>query len=161
MQERQPRSVTCSAPLRPEVHAQSLGRPVFPAEPAGEKGSPLCPLSSSSRSGPSTGAGRITRRGILAAGGVLALSALASGCGGGHGGGGSVEIFALSGRGRRISNAAKIHNANKRFLFAWVADANRAHDGDTSRIVSLVVSQDEVKRLFGPGKLVADLRHLG
>jgi len=106
--------------------------------------------------------GRTTRRNLLAASGAaLALGVLA-GCGGGPGQeqDGPVEIFALSGRGRRISNAAKKHNANKRFVSFALADANHAHPGDTSQVVSLMVSRAEFRRLFGLTGLVSDLRHV-
>jgi hypothetical protein len=69
-------------------------------------------------------------------------------------------IFALSGRGRRISNAAKKHNANMRFKNAVIAGLNHAHPGDDSFVVPLTVSGQEFQRLFGRGNLVADLRHV-
>jgi hypothetical protein len=68
-------------------------------------------------------------------------------------------IFALSGRGRRVSNAAKKHNANLRFRTAAIADQNHAHPGDDSFVVPLTVNAQEFQRLFGRGNLVADLRH--
>ena len=103
---------------------------------------------------------------MLAAGGALALGTLVlgtlPGCGGGSGGGGngSVEIFKLSGRGRRVSRAALAHDANKRFRTVLAANLNRAHPGDNSRIVRLVVSRAEFLRLFPRGAVVADLRLL-
>jgi hypothetical protein len=69
-----------------------------------------------------------------------------------------VVVFALSGRGRRISNAAKRHNANKRFRTALAAEANRAHPGDDSFVVRITLGRPEFDRLFGRGNLVADLR---
>jgi hypothetical protein len=57
-------------------------------------------------------------------------------------------IYRLSVRGRRGSRAAKIHNANWRFLTKRVANRHRAHPGDNSRIVRLTVSRDEFIRLF-------------
>jgi hypothetical protein len=110
------------------------------------------------RSGPEA----LTRRGFLAATGVVAAALAASGCGGSGGGGGTepVTIYALSGRGRRVSNAAKSHNANLRFTTPFVALANRAHPGDTSKVVPLTVSHAEFQRLFGALGTVADLRHV-
>jgi len=70
-------------------------------------------------------------------------------------------IYRLSVRGRRGSNAAKLHNANFRFATASAADQNRAHPGDHSRIVEMLVSDDEFDRLFSSrNSLVADLRVL-
>ena len=127
---------------------------MLPAEPAGE--SALPPALSPPRG--------FTRRGFLAvAGGALVAGAFA-GCGGSGGGkgdgGGPVEIFKLAAGGRRVSNAAKKHNANMRFLTATTADQNRAHAGDRSLVVTLPVSLTEYHRLFGRGNGVADLRHL-
>ena len=84
-------------------------------------------------------------------------------------------IYRLSCRGRRGSQAAKLHNANLRFVSREVAELHRAHPGDTSRIVALTVSHAEYQRLFVRRRLrggiwrhvvvpvvvpVADLRHL-
>jgi hypothetical protein len=98
---------------------------------------------------------------VLLAGGAIGVLFL-TGCGGGSSGGdgGAVQIFALSGRGRRISNAAKLNNANKRFAFPWVAEMGRAHPGDTSYVVPLTVDLETWNRWFGGGSLVVDLRHL-
>jgi hypothetical protein len=81
------------------------------------------------------------------------------------------SIYRLSCRGRRGSTAAKLHNANLRFISREVAKRHRAHPGDTSRIVALTVSHAEYQRLFVRRRLrggirrrvvvpVADLRHL-
>jgi len=60
-------------------------------------------------------------------------------------------------RGRRGSNAAKSHNANKLFL---IPQAARAHPGDNSRIVSIVLSESRFNQLFNGGAVeAADLRH--
>src|SRR5262245_10872821 len=129
------------------------GRPAVPVERAGETAPPSAQFLP-------RGIPILSRRTFLAAGGAVATLALA-GCGSGGGGSdGPVQIFALSGRGRRISNAAKNNNANKRFVFPWVAEMERAHDGDTSFVVPLTISADEFRRLFGGGALVADLRHV-
>jgi hypothetical protein len=114
---------------------------------------------------------RSTRRQFLAVTTVFVAGTLA-GCGGGGGGGGGAggnsnqsklktrTVFKLSGRGRRISNAAKKHNANFLFTTQKLADRNRAHKGDKSRIVSLVITEAEFKALFKKKKIV-DLRHIG
>ena len=68
-------------------------------------------------------------------------------------------IYRLSVRGRRGSIAAKLHNANLRFATAAAADLHRAHPGDHSRIVAIVVNDETFQRLFpAAGILVADLR---
>jgi hypothetical protein len=75
---------------------------------------------------------------------------------------GTREIYRLSLRGRRGSKAAKLHNANLRFATQDAADANRAYPADRSRIVRLIVSEDEFDRLFtSRSSMVADLRSLG
>lgn len=106
----------------------------------------------------------LTRRGFLARTGLAATTAMAlavTGCGGSGGSNpGHVTIYALSGRGRRVSNAAKSHNANMRFTSPLVALANRAHPGDTSQAVPLQISQAEFDRLFGAFGVIADLRHV-
>jgi hypothetical protein len=105
----------------------------------------------------------MTRRAFLAGTSALAVMAL-TGCGGGGGGSGGppgtgVTIFALSGRGRRISNAAKSHNASMRFRLRELAELGRAHPGDTSKVIRLIVSRAQFDLLFANGD-VADLRHL-
>ena len=71
-------------------------------------------------------------------------------------------IYRLSLRGRRGSRGAKLWNANLRFATMMAADQNRAHPGDNSRIVPIVVSADEYDRLFtSRASEVADLRTLG
>jgi hypothetical protein len=68
-------------------------------------------------------------------------------------------IYRLSSRNLRASQASKKHNANKRFATQVDADQNRAHPGDRSRIVPIIVSQDEFELLFDNGqRTVADLR---
>ncbi len=102
----------------------------------------------------------ITRREFLVlSGAVTAAAFFTVRCDSGGGSGGTVTVFKLSLRGRRGSNAAKKHNAN--FLFATVeaAEANRAHPGDNSRIVPVVISRARFDRLFNNGNTaVADLR---
>lgn len=70
-------------------------------------------------------------------------------------------VFRLSGRGRRISNAAKAYNANKRFKTAAVAAANRAHPGDTSKVVMITVSAQVYNQLFNNGRRsIGDMRDI-
>jgi len=68
--------------------------------------------------------------------------------------------YRLSTRGRRASNAAKAHAANKRFRTRASADLVRAHMGDRSRVVRIDVSARTWDSWFGGGADVADLRHL-
>jgi hypothetical protein len=71
-------------------------------------------------------------------------------------------IFRLSLRGRRGSKAAKMYNANLRFATQGAADQNRVNAFDNSRIVELIVSDDEFDRLFtSRDSEIADLRVLG
>lgn len=107
----------------------------------------------------------INRREFIKLSGAVAATAfLWTSCDGSNqlafpGGDGAVTVFRLSLRGRRGSNAAKIHNANKLFLTPEAADRNRAHPGDNSRIVSVVISESDFNRLFQGGSVeVADLR---
>jgi hypothetical protein len=109
--------------------------------------------------------GQLSRRQFLAIGGALAAGALAGGAAAAlpapQGAFGAQTVFRLSLRGRRGSRAAKNHNANLLFASAAVADANRAHPGDNSRVVSFTVSADEFDRLFtSRNSEVADLRAL-
>ena len=72
-----------------------------------------------------------------------------------------ITMYRLSGRGRRISRAAKIHNANLRFATALAADAHRAHPGDRSRIVKVNVSVNDYIRFFIKRRSrVVDLRQI-
>lgn len=121
-------------------------------EPTGRCGSSPCPPSSLT----------LSRRDFLALGAALtalglmgtrrhtpAAAAATS----------SVVIYRLSLRGRRGSNAAKKHNANKRFATQDAADTHRAHPGDRSRIVPITISAAEFQRLFPSSDItVADLR---
>ncbi|MGH7789298.1 MAG: hypothetical protein ACRERC_20680 [Candidatus Binatia bacterium] len=110
--------------------------------------------------------GQVTRREFLLIGGAVVAGGLTAGrataVAAPQGATGPVTIYRLSVRGRRGSNAAKLHNANLLFATAEAADANRAHPGDHSRVVSLVVNADEFDRLFtSRDSLVADLRSIG
>jgi hypothetical protein len=72
---------------------------------------------------------------------------------------GSIEVYKLSVRGRRGSRAAKAHNANKLFLTPEAADQNRAHPGDNSRIVPVILSEEDFMDFFQGGILdMVDLR---
>ena len=108
---------------------------------------------------------RLTRREFLAVAGALAAAALAPraarGAAAPQGVPAPRTIFRLSVRGRRGSKAAKLHNANMLFATQSAADQHRAHPGDVSRIVTIVVSADEFDRLFtSRGSEIADLRKL-
>lgn len=102
----------------------------------------------------------ITRREFLILSGAVTAAALFTvRCDGGGNTGGEATAFKLSLRGRRGSNAAKIHNANFLFATPEAADANRAHLGDNSRIVSVSISRARFNQLFNNGNAaVADLR---
>jgi hypothetical protein len=111
--------------------------------------------------------GQLTRREFLVIGGTIAAgtfavgpaSALSSAQGAPAG---PHVIYRLSLRGRRGSKSAKIWNANLRFATMLAANQNRAHPGDNSRIVQIVVSADEYDRLFtSRNSEVADLRSVG
>ena len=108
----------------------------------------------------------VSRRGFLQ---VFAATGLAQlvGCGTGlmvqdptGGSRGGVVVFKRSGRGMRISNAAKAHNANHLYATAEAAAADLAHPGDRSRVVSVVVSQRRFDELFPGGLQQVDLRHV-
>ena len=109
----------------------------------------------------------LSRRDVLASGSAAGLLALAglplTGCGSSSGTGmvaGQTTYYMLSGRGRRISNAAKAHNANKVFATAQAAEQGRAHAGDTSRVVPIDTTVDRYLELFGDGSPCRDLRNL-
>jgi len=109
---------------------------------------------------------QLTRREFLIVGGALAAGTLVGSRAAAQPSPRTVAgprvIYRLSLRGRRGSKAAKLHNANLRFATEAAADANRTHAGDNSRIVGIVVSEDEFDRLFSSrNSLVADLRSLG
>jgi hypothetical protein len=109
---------------------------------------------------------QLSRREFLVIGGTLAAGALAgrpaAALSAPQGLAEPRVIYRLSLRGRRGSKGAKIYNANLRFATESAADAHRYHPGDHSRIVALVVSDDEFDRLFTSRNTdVADLRQLG
>jgi hypothetical protein len=65
-----------------------------------------------------------------------------------------------SGRGRRVSRAVNIRNANLRYKNKGAAKSDRAHPGDTSQVVSIDVSDETFRRWFGDGAHRIDLRKL-
>jgi hypothetical protein len=106
---------------------------------------------------------QISRREFLTIGGSVAVVALLGpqprAARAGAGAAANHVIFRLSLRGRRGSKAAKLHNANLRFVSAEAADLHRAHPGDRSRIVQLTVNDAVFQRLFpSTNSTVADLR---
>ena len=68
-------------------------------------------------------------------------------------------VYRRSSRGRRVSQAVKIKNANLRYKTKDAAD-DPAHPGDTSRIVPIDINQATFKLWFGRGNHVVDLRKL-
>lgn len=71
------------------------------------------------------------------------------------------KVFRLSSRGRRTSQAAKKHNANKLFATEEAANENRAHPGDNSQIVCFTISESRFNDLFDNGNTtVVDLRNI-
>ncbi len=71
---------------------------------------------------------------------------------------GGVVVFKRSGRGLRISNAAKKHNANRLYKTLAAAAADLPHPGDMSRVVQVTLPASLAMQLFTPGKLIVDLR---
>lgn len=110
---------------------------------------------------------RLTRRGFMARGVIAATGAVVAGSLIGCGGNGpatqnvttSQQAYILSGRGRRVSNAALSHNHSMRFVSAAAADACRAHAGDTSKVVTIDISAKQWQAWFGSGATKVDLRH--
>ena len=98
----------------------------------------------------------------------IQLSALAGltklfGCSGMEpvaGGGGGAIAYRRSGRGRRISNAAKKHNANRLYATAAAAKRDQPHAGDKSKVVAVTIPQRKFDRLFAGGRKSADLRRM-
>lgn len=70
-----------------------------------------------------------------------------------------VKVFKRSARGIHVSNAAKKNNFNKLYKTRRAALRGRAHKGDHSYVVSLIINKQLYNKLFANGKLVADLRH--
>ncbi len=107
----------------------------------------------------------LTRRSFFHVAGASGAALIAVGClpigNPGQPGGptGGAQVFKRSGRGRKISNAAKSHNANHLYTTAQAAANDPAHPGDHSKVVSLTISQDLFNSLFSAGNTSADLRH--
>ena len=138
--------------------------PTLVVEPAGRCGSSPC--LSFLRGLMTRSGGQLTRRQFLLIGGTVAAGTLtvgpAAAVTAAQAASGPQVIYRLSLRGRRGSKGAKIWNANLRFATMAAADQNRAHPGDNSRIVEILVSADEYDRLFtSRNSAVADLRTLG
>jgi len=70
-----------------------------------------------------------------------------------------VTVFKRSARGIHVSNAAKKNNFNKLYKTKIAAMRGRAHQGDKSYVVQLIISKQLFNKLFANGNLVADLRH--
>jgi hypothetical protein len=135
-----------------KVWADGVGN-VGDVEPAGRSGSSPCPTSSF------TSLSRREFFGVVAAltaWGLIGTQRRTQAIIEANAG---VMIYRLSLHGRRGSNAAKKHNANKRFATAEAADTHRAHPGDHSRVVPIIIGAAEFDRLFpSPDVTVADLR---
>ena len=100
----------------------------------------------------------VTRRGFLK--GMAAVGLVtAAGCFDAPAMAGNGMIaFRRSGRGLRISNAAKKNNANKLYATATAAAADLAHPGDNSKVVQVIIPRQQWAALFGDGSQIADLR---
>ncbi len=72
--------------------------------------------------------------------------------------GGGVIAYRRSGRGRHVSNAAKMKNANCLYATFAAASQGRAHPGDRSRVVPVVISASLFGSLFRNGRVAVDLR---
>ncbi len=104
----------------------------------------------------------ITRRRILSVGGAIVLTH-AVGCVPGF----QLPIvnplqsraaFRRSGRGGHVSNAAKMHNANRVYATQAAALSDPAHPGDRSKVVRITLSGQRHAELFNNDNLIADLR---
>ena len=68
-------------------------------------------------------------------------------------------VFKRSGYHKKVSNAAKSHNANFLYSDRQVAVNNPAHPGDRSKVVWLMISEDRYNQLFPfLGSPIVDLR---
>ncbi|MCC6798422.1 MAG: twin-arginine translocation signal domain-containing protein [Candidatus Hydrogenedentes bacterium] len=101
---------------------------------------------------------KVSRRGFLSVA-AAAGAAATMGCPRRRNLGNGVKVYKRSGRGIHVSNAAKLHNANKLFRTASAAQSGRAHPGDNSYVVDLIINKDTFDKLFAGGKQIADLRH--
>jgi len=73
--------------------------------------------------------------------------------------GSTVRAWRRSSRGRHVSNAAKKNNANHLYATQLAASLDRAHPGDRSRVVPVVISAALFQSLFRDGRASVDLRH--
>jgi hypothetical protein len=72
-------------------------------------------------------------------------------------------VYRLSCRGRRCSQFAKIYAANLRFRTKKAAERHPPHPGHHTRIVSIIVSEEQYFVWFPRGKRprnIVDLREL-
>ena len=100
---------------------------------------------------------RLTRRKFLVTTAAFGMAGTVTGC---PRLARAVQIWKRAGRGRRISNAAKSHNANILYATQAAALNNPAHPGDRSGVVPLTISAARHTELFGLTGAIADLRHL-
>lgn len=101
---------------------------------------------------------KVSRRAFLSAAAAVGATAT-MGCPRRRNLGNGVKVFKRSARGIHVSNAAKLNNANKLFKTQLAALQGRAHRGDKSYVVELIINKDTFNKLFAGGKTVADLRH--
>jgi hypothetical protein len=105
---------------------------------------------------------QFTRRTFLQMSALAGLTKLV-GCSGispaASGGGGAIA-YRRSGRGRRISKAAKMHNANRLYATAAAARRDQPHAGDKSKVVAVTIPQSKFDQLFGGGQASVDLRSM-
>lgn len=121
-------------------------------EPAGRSGRSPCPYVSDVHA-----LVPLSRRTFLS----ISIAALLVGCDSSDSSDSSASrrvMYARSGRGRRVSRAARIHNHNRRYATMAAAAADVPHPGDSSKIVTLDVSEETWNWYFGAGLEVIDLR---
>jgi hypothetical protein len=99
----------------------------------------------------------LTRRAFLGVS-ASATALMVTGCPMNNQGQG-VVVYRRSGRGRRVSNAAKKHNANRLYKNLLAATLDTPHPGDNSKVVKITINRATYDRLFAGGRTVADLRH--
>ena len=68
--------------------------------------------------------------------------------------------YRRSGRGRRVSHAVRVRNANFRYKNRPAALQDPAHPGDTSKVVPIAISRETFFLWFGNGAHKVDLRKL-
>ena len=107
---------------------------------------------------------KLTRRDfILLSGSFAAISLIGISCDSESGTEtqGTREVFLLSARGRRASQAEKKHYANRLYATEDAAIEDLPHPGARPRVVMITTSKSRFDELFNDGKnLVVDLRNV-